>query len=93
MRKCSLRTQETASHDLYWTIGDSGPQNDPFDRAQGPDTLHGSMVRVSVSSVMGSGYEIPGDNPYASGGENHARLQYLTRRISRPDGIFEIPLG
>ncbi|CAM9681651.1 unnamed protein product, partial [Sphacelaria rigidula] len=68
--KPSAYAEPTATfHDLYWSIGDGGPQNDLSDRGQDVDEYHGSIVRISVPSTAGaSGYEIPIDNPFASGG-------------------------
>ncbi|CAN0432934.1 unnamed protein product [Ascophyllum nodosum] len=48
-------------HDLYWAVGDAGPQEDPFGHGQSTDILFGSIVRVSVPSD-GTGYEVPSDN-------------------------------
>lgn len=50
-------------------MGDSGPQLDTFDNGQSPDSLHGSIIRIDVSSVMFSGYSIPSGNPFSGGGE------------------------
>lgn len=62
-------------HDLYWSVGDGGPQNDPGDKAQNLGEFHGSMVRISVSSTLAdSGYEIPASNPFdGSGGKMEMR--------------------
>ncbi|CAM9245846.1 unnamed protein product [Sphacelaria rigidula] len=49
------------SHDLYWSIGDGGPQEDPMNHAQRTDTLFGSVIRISVPSD-GSGYDVPSGN-------------------------------
>lgn len=48
-------------HDLYWAIGDSGPQEDPFDNGQRTDNHFGTVVRISVPS-SGTGYEVPNGN-------------------------------
>ena len=61
-------TIQGSSHDLYWSVGDGGPQNDPFGRAQDANEFHGSMMRISVSADA-DGYAIPSDNPFAGGGE------------------------
>ncbi|CAM9143199.1 unnamed protein product, partial [Hapterophycus canaliculatus] len=50
-----------AFHDLYWSIGDSGAQEDPDNNAQNTTNHLGSMIRISVPSD-GSGYEIPSGN-------------------------------
>lgn len=56
---------QAAYHDLYWSVGDGGPQNDPFDNAQDLTVLHGSIVRISVpSSATGSNYTIPAGNAF-----------------------------
>ena len=52
---------QASYHDLYWTLGDAGPQEDPYDHAQNTDILFGSIVRISVPS-SGTGYEVPSDN-------------------------------
>ena len=48
-------------HDLYWALGDGGPQRDPIDHGQRTDVLFGAVVRISVPSE-GTGYIIPSDN-------------------------------
>lgn len=63
--------QQAAFHDLFWSVGDGGPQNDLSNRGQDVNEYHGTIVRISVSSAAGqTGYEIPSDNPFASGGNN-----------------------
>lgn len=58
-------SSQAAYHDLYWTIGDGGPQNDPYDNGQDPGQFHGSLVRISVPSTAGIvGYEIPTGNAF-----------------------------
>lgn len=65
-----MSSEQAPFNDLYWSIGDGGPQNDPADRAQDVSEYHGSIIRISVSSSSGAtGYEIPSDNPFASGGD------------------------
>lgn len=59
-----------SSHELFWSMGDSGPQLDTFDNGQNPDTLHGSIVRIMVTSDMGSSYTIPSGNPFSAGGRS-----------------------
>lgn len=50
---------------LYIGSGDGGGFNDPFCRAQQPDTWLGKMLRIDVDSAGGaSGYSIPPDNPF-----------------------------
>lgn len=61
---------QEAYHELYWSVGDGGPQNDPDNRAQDLTTLHGSIVRISVpSAVAGTGYDIPVGNFVGVNGE------------------------
>eukprot|EP00752_Nemacystus_decipiens_P008421 g7527.t1 len=56
-------------HDLYWSVGDGGPQNDPMNRAQDLSEYHGSIVRISVpSDVSASGYELSAGNPFDGAG-------------------------
>ncbi|CAN0331815.1 unnamed protein product, partial [Scytosiphon promiscuus] len=50
-----------ASHDLFWAIGDGGPQTDPSNTGQDTANLLGSIVRISVPSD-GTGYTIPSGN-------------------------------
>ncbi|CAB1115398.1 unnamed protein product [Ectocarpus sp. CCAP 1310/34] len=53
-----------AVHELFWAMGDSGPQLDTSDRGQDPNILHGSIIRIEVSSEMGSGDKEGMRNPY-----------------------------
>lgn len=55
-----LSTQAGA-HDLYWSVGDSGPQEDPDNHGQNPKDLHGTIVRIQVPT-KGAGYDIPAGN-------------------------------
>ena len=55
------KTPQAEYHDLYWAMGDGGPQEDPNDHGQRTDVLFGTVVRISVPS-KGSGYEVPSDN-------------------------------
>ncbi|CAM9749520.1 unnamed protein product [Ectocarpus fasciculatus] len=57
-----------ASHELFWAMGDSGPQLDLFENGQSSATLHGSILRISVTSEMESGYSTPSGNPFSGGG-------------------------
>lgn len=61
---------------MYWSVGDGGPQNDPFDRAQNTDEYHGSMMRITVTSELGSGYTVPSDNPFSGGGEREIAKRF-----------------
>jgi glucose/arabinose dehydrogenase len=50
---------------LYLGYGDGGSGGDPENRAQNMSTLLGKVIRIDVSG--GTGYSIPGDNPFADG--------------------------
>jgi len=54
---------------LYIGLGDGGSANDPDHRAQNRLDLLGKMLRidVGVANDHPTGYQIPGDNPFASG--------------------------
>lgn len=68
---------QEAYHDLYWSVGDGGPQNDPEDRAQDLSKYHGSIVRISVPSALsGSGYDIPAGNPFDGAGGKRERATH-----------------
>ena len=47
---------------LYLTVGDGGDGGDPFNNAQDPSTLLGSILRLDVDG--GSPYAIPPGNPF-----------------------------
>jgi glucose/arabinose dehydrogenase len=57
---------------LWFASGDGGGSNDPFDRAQDPQSLLGKLLRVDVGPVFapdsipvaGASYRIPADNPF-----------------------------
>eukprot|EP00903_Cladosiphon_okamuranus_P010392 g9830.t1 len=50
-------------HDLYWTTGDAGPQNDPDGNGQNTLNLQGAVIRISVPSAADTkGYKIPSGN-------------------------------
>jgi len=51
---------------LYIGLGDGGSGGDPQGNGQNLNTLLGKMLRIDVSGQ--SGYTIPADNPFASGG-------------------------
>lgn len=46
---------------LYIGMGDGGSGNDPGNRAQNPQSLHGKMLRINVDQLP---YTIPNDNPF-----------------------------
>lgn len=56
-----LSCTQAGAHDLYWSVGDSGPQEDPDNHGQNPDDLHGTIVRIQVPTT-GAGYDIPPGN-------------------------------
>jgi glucose/arabinose dehydrogenase len=59
---------------LYIAVGDGGPQGDPGNYAQDPNSLRGKMLRIAVTNTTGpmpqcdvsgqQNYRIPPDNPY-----------------------------
>ena len=51
---------------LYIGMGDGGDAGDPQNRAQNRDSLLGKLLRLEVDA--GDPYEVPLDNPYATGG-------------------------
>lgn len=63
----------TSQHELFWSMGDSGPQLDIYDNGQNPNTLHGSIIRIVVTSEMNSAYMVPAGNPYSGGGRSFHR--------------------
>ena len=60
---------------LYIALGDGGWQvgatpGDPFDNAQNPDTLLGSILRLDMDHLVdGLGYGYPTDNPFVESSE------------------------
>ena len=68
---------------LYIGLGDGGSGGDPFNNAQDPRTLLGSVLRVNVhNSSAKSRYEIPHDNPFASG--EHGRPEVWAYGLRNP---------
>lgn len=79
-------TAQAMNHELFWSIGDGGPQNDPYDRSQDVYEYHGSIIRISVyTSPDYTGYCIPSDNPFATGGETSCAFpnKYVSRLSAR----------
>lgn len=70
-----LATQQSGPHDIYWSIGDSGPQTDPKQHGQNIDDLHGTIVRITVPT-SGTSYTIPAGN--VAGGTSSRMRQTLT---------------
>ena len=60
-------TPQADYHELFWALGDAGPQEDTNDHGQRTDILFGSVVRIYVPSD-GTGYLVPDDN-YPGAGE------------------------
>lgn len=70
--------QAGASNELYWAMGDGGPQEDTTNNGQNTNTLHGSIMRISVDSQMDSSYSVPGSNPYSGGGKSRLVAPVVT---------------
>ncbi len=70
-----VRPQAAASHDLYWSTGDGGEQEDPLNRGQDTTNMLASILRISVPPD-GTGYTIPTGNFGAERGfrSTHRRL-------------------
>lgn len=51
---------------LYFGTGDGGSGNDPGNRAQNGDSLHGKMIRIDVNNSNPPYYSIPPTNPFIS---------------------------
>jgi glucose/arabinose dehydrogenase len=50
---------------LFIALGDGGFEGDPYDNAQNPNTLLGSLLRIDVDNPAdGKLYGIPPDNPF-----------------------------
>ena len=49
---------------LWWSLGDGGAADDRFGNGQRPDTLLGTILRITPTA---DGYTIPADNPFADG--------------------------
>jgi len=71
---------------LYVGLGDGGSANDPQHRAQNPGDLLGKMLRidVNVADTHPSGYQVPGDNPFVSGGPVAARPEIWSFGLRNP---------
>jgi glucose/arabinose dehydrogenase len=54
---------------MYIGLGDGGSGDDPDHRAQNPAELLGKMLRIDVNvpDTHATGYQVPADNPFASG--------------------------
>ena len=51
---------------LYISFGDGGSSGDPQGNGQDLLTLLGTIIRIDINTVSGSGYYIPSDNPFVS---------------------------
>jgi glucose/arabinose dehydrogenase len=71
---------------LYIGLGDGGSGNDPDHRAQNPTELLGKMLRIDVNVGDGnaSGYQVPPDNPFVSGGGISARPEIWAFGLRNP---------
>ena len=71
---------------LYIGLGDGGSGNDPDHRAQNPQELLGKMLRIDVNvpDTDASGYRIPSDNPFATGGVVSARPEIWAFGLRNP---------
>jgi glucose/arabinose dehydrogenase len=71
---------------LYVGLGDGGSANDPAHRAQTPSEWLGKMLRIDVSVGDGdpTGYRVPGDNPFVSGGPAGTRPEIWAFGLRNP---------
>ena len=71
---------------LYIGLGDGGSGDDPDHRAQNPQELLGKMLRLDVNVADGHsiGYQVPGDNPFVSGGPVAARPEIWAFGLRNP---------
>jgi glucose/arabinose dehydrogenase len=71
---------------LYAGLGDGGSGDDPEHRAQNPLELLGKMLRIDVNVPDGhaSGYTVPPDNPFVSGGPVGARPEIWAFGLRNP---------
>ncbi len=71
---------------LYVGLGDGGSGDDPDHRAQNPVELLGKMLRldVNVPDNHASGYVVPPDNPFMSGGPVTARPEIWAFGLRNP---------
>jgi glucose/arabinose dehydrogenase len=52
---------------LWIGMGDGGGSNDQFVNGQSSESLLGAMIRITVGEDPDTAYEIPPDNPFATG--------------------------
>jgi glucose/arabinose dehydrogenase len=71
---------------LYIGLGDGGSGDDPEHRAQNPNELLGKMLRIDVNvpDTHPTGYQVPPDNPFASGRPIAARPEIWAFGLRNP---------
>ena len=71
---------------LYIGLGDGGSGDDPDHRAQNPSELLGKMLRIDVNvpDTHAAGYQVPPDNPFASGSPIAARPEIWAFGLRNP---------
>jgi len=71
---------------LYIGLGDGGAGDDPDHRAQNGSEWLGKMLRidVNVADTHPSGYQVPGDNPFAGRGPVAARPEIWSFGLRNP---------
>ncbi len=71
---------------LYIGLGDGGSGDDPDHRAQNPQELLGKMLRidVNVDETHAVGYQVPGTNPFVTGGPVAARPEIWAFGLRNP---------
>jgi glucose/arabinose dehydrogenase len=71
---------------LYIGLGDGGSANDPGHRAQNPAELLGKMLRIDVNvpDSDASGYRVPSDNPFLTGGPAGTRPEIWAFGLRNP---------
>ncbi len=63
---------------LYISVGDGGGANDPDNRAQNMQDLHGKVLRIDVDQQdPGKAYASPPDNPFAGSGAGRDEIYAL----------------
>ena len=68
---------------LYFTMGDTGPHNDPNGHAQNLQLLLGKIMRIDVDhEEAGHAYAIPADNPFL--GQTDARPEIWACGLRNP---------
>lgn len=67
---------------LYVGLGDGGAVGDPYDNAQDPRTLLGSVLRLNVDDLP---YTVPSDNPFVR--HPHRRGEVWAYGLRNPWGI------